>query len=275
MPHKLGKLIEGREMIKTPVIDFHTHAGGWASIGMKFDVPKFIEVMDSSGVDISCINCIFHGKARRSNDIVSAIVKENPDRFAGVGFVTPHYPDECINELERCFDQLGMKFLKIYPDYFGKPVDDPGYYPIFEWADQRNLVIMCHSSYGTGSVSDSLTSPLRFIGLSDRYPNIRWVLAHSGNDTPGQIQAVTAGQSSPNIFLETCTSFGAQGTIEFLVQGVGGDRVLFGSDMPLLDGKFGVGRIVTANISEDDKKKILGLNAMKLLNIQMNELPNI
>ena len=231
--------------------------------------------MDASGVDISCINCIFHGKAKRSNDIVSAIVKENPHRFAGVGFVTPHYPDECIAELERCFDHLGMKFLKIYPDYYGKPVDDPGYYPIFEWADERNLVIMCHSSYGTGSPSDSLTGPLRFIGLSDRYPNIRWVLAHSGNDTPGQIQAVTAGQSSPNIFLETCTSFGAQGTIEFLVEGVGGDRVLFGSDMPLIDGKFGVGRIVTADISDEDKKKILGLNAMKLLNIQPNDLPNI
>ena len=67
-------------MIKTPVIDFHTHAGGWSSIGMKFDIPKFIKVMDASGVDISCINCIFHGKAKRSNDIVSAIVKENPHR---------------------------------------------------------------------------------------------------------------------------------------------------------------------------------------------------
>ena len=75
--------------------------------------------------------------------------------------------------------------------------------------------------------------------------------------------------------METCTSFGAQGTIEFLVEGVGGDRVLFGSDMPLIDGKFGVGRIVTADISDEDKKKILGLNAMKLLNIQPNDLPNI
>ena len=45
--------------------------------------------------------------------------------------------------------------------------------------------------------------------------------------------------------------------------------------MPLIDGKFGVGRIVTADISDEDKKKILGLNAMKLLNIQPNDLPNI
>ena len=274
MLHKFRGFVEGRQMINTPVIDFHTHAGGWSSIGMKFDIPKFIKVMDSAGVDMSCINCIFHGKASRSNDIVSGIVKDNPDRFVGVGFVTPHYPDECINELERSFDELGMKFLKIYPDYFGKPVDDTGYYPIFEWANDRKLVIMSHSSYGTGSISDSLTSPLRFIGLSDRYPNIRWVLAHSGNDTPGQVQAVTAAQNSPRIFLETCTSFGAQGTIEFLVKGVGGDRVLFGSDMPLMDARFGVARIVTADISDTDKTKILGLNAMKLLNIKPDELPN-
>jgi predicted TIM-barrel fold metal-dependent hydrolase len=80
---------------------------------------------------------------------------------------------------------------------------------------------------------------------------------------------VEAVRACPNIFLETCTSFGEHGTIEFLVEGAGADRVLFGSDMPLMDARYNVGRIATANISEEDKRKVLGLNAMRLLGLEI------
>ena len=78
-----------------------------------------------------------------------------------------------------------------------------------------------------------------------------------------------AAQACPNIFLETATSFGDHGTIEYLVEGAGADRVLFGSDMPLMDARFQVARIVTASISDDAKRKVLGLNAIKLLGLDI------
>jgi len=253
--------------LDTPVIDFHTHAGGWGVYAMEDDPYKFVRVMDAAGVDKSCVNCIFYSEAARGNDVVAALMSRAPDRFVGVGFATPQYPDEAISELERCFDRLGMKFLKIYPDYLGKPVDDPAYYPIYEWMDERGLVIMSHSSFKRGD--DELTAPRKFIGLAERFSNIKWVLGHSGNAPPGQEQAVEAGRACPNIYLETCTSYGAHGTIEFLVDGVGDDRVLYGSDMPLMDARYQVGRIATADIPADSKRKILGLNAIKLLDLEV------
>ena len=131
--------------------------------------------------------------------------------------MTPRYPDEAMRELERCFDELGMYFLKLYPDYLGKPIDDPAYTPIFEWADGRGIVVMSHSSYF--EESDTLTAPRRFTGLAQRYTRVRWVLAHSGNAAAGQAQAVEAARTCPNVFLETCTSWGQDGTIEYLVEG--------------------------------------------------------
>ena len=50
------------------------------------------------------------------------------------------------------------------------------------------------------------------------------------------------------------------------------DRILYGSDLPLIDARFGVGRIVTAKISEHSKRKILGLNALKVLNLNEAEV---
>ncbi len=252
-------------MTETPVIDFHTHAGSWGATGVYDDPDRFLRIMDAAGVDQSCINCIFFGDARRGNDTVAKFLALHPDRFIGVAFVTPHYPTEVVPELERAFDALGMRSLKVYPTYFGRPIDDPAYMPVFEWCDQRGIVVMSHSSYV--GPEDTLTAPSRFIKLAERFQNVRWVLAHSGNSMQGQVKAVEAARARPNIFLETATSFGEHGTIEYLVEGAGEDRVLFGSDMPLLDARHQVGRVVTADISDEAKRKVLGLNAIKLLGL--------
>ncbi len=255
-------------IVSTPVIDFHAHVGRWGAFSMDDDPAQFMAIMDAAGVDRTCVNCIFFGEARRCNDYVASFVTRNPSRFIGVGFVTPHYPNEAMTELDRAFNKLGMKFLKIYPEYLGKPADDPSYDPIFEWVNEHGLPIMCHTSYQVGG--DTLTMPRRFIKLAERFPKVKWVLAHSGNLREGQEQAIEAGRAAPNVYLETCTSLGEHSTIEFLVNGVGEDRVLFGTDMPLMDARYQIGRILTADIPDSAKRKVLGLNTIKLLKLDVS-----
>ena len=253
--------------METPVVDFHNHVGGWGTAVATGEQETYLRVMDAAGVDLACVNCIFYGDAGRSNDTVAEFVARKPDRFIGVGFVTPHYPSETIPELERAFGQLGMKSLKVYPTYFQKPIDDPAYFPIFEWCDERRIVIMSHSSYTRED--DTLTHPAKFIPLAKRFSNIKWVLAHSGNLPMGQFEAIKAAQECPNIYLETATSMADHGTIERLVAGTGEDRVVYGSDTNLMDMRLMVGRIATANISDEAKRKVLGLNAIDLLGLDI------
>lgn len=249
-------------MIDTPVIDFHAHAGRWSTYGVSGSDPAdFVRVMDAAGIDKISLNCILFGDAKRGNDAVAHFLKAYPDRFIGVGYVTPRYPKEAIPELERCFGELGFKFLKVYPVYYEKPLDDPDFFPIYDWCNERDIVIMSHSQY------EHKTRPYRFARLAEKYQNITWVLAHSGNDMNGQIESVETAQSAPNVYLETCTSMSEHSTIEFLVEGAGEDRVLYGSDMPILDARYQLGRIVTADISDEAKRKILGLNAINLLGL--------
>jgi len=69
--------------------------------------------------------------------------------------------------------------------------------------------------------------------------------------------------------VEASTSWGDHGTIKFLVDGAGDDRVLFGSDMPEQDARYQVGMVVTADISDDAKRKVLGLNAIEVLGLDL------
>jgi predicted TIM-barrel fold metal-dependent hydrolase len=249
--------------MKTLVIDFHSHLGNWGRYGMDDDMTSFLRVMDQGGIDRACLNCVFLGDARRANDRVAKWVEKHPDRFIGAAFVTPHYPDEIVPELERAFGTLGMKFIKIYPDYFGRPQDDPAYFPAWEWANERGLPVMCHATYPFDD--RSVTVGKRYAALVQRFPRIRWVLAHAGGDGGA---AAEAARDLPNLYLETCGSALSYGGIERSVAVAGADRVLFGSDMPLIDGIQQLARVATADIPDEAKRKILGLNAARLLGLK-------
>jgi predicted TIM-barrel fold metal-dependent hydrolase len=69
------------------------------------------------------------------------------------------------------------------------------------------------------------------------------------------------------VYLETCGSGATFGAIEKGVRIAGADRMLFGTDMALLDARHALGKIVTADISHADKRQILGLNAIELLGL--------
>ena len=251
--------------MNTPVIDMHSHVGNESAVGMVADPDLYVSILDAAGVDRAPVSCLFYGDVSRCNDETAAFVARNPDRFMGVAFVTPHYPEEAIGEMERAFGVLGMVFLKLYPSYVRKPIDDEVYAPILEWCDDRSVIVKSHTEYMAGS--NTYTDPARFAGLARTYPNIRWILAHSGNVREGQLRAVASAKSSRSIYLETCSSWGDHGTIERLVEGAGADRVLYGSDMPLMDARMQIGRIATADISDEAKQRVLGLNAMDLLGI--------
>ena len=87
--------------MNTPVIDFHAHLGNWGRHAMHGDLERYVDMMDRAGIDKACVNCIFLGDARAANDLVADFVARRPDRFIPVAFVTPHYPDEALSELER------------------------------------------------------------------------------------------------------------------------------------------------------------------------------
>ena len=57
------------------------------------------------------------------------------------------------------------------------------------------------------------------------------------------------------------------GVIEQLVAEAGAERILFGSDAPIMDPRSQLGKIITADIDEDAKRMILGMNAQRILGL--------
>ena len=184
--------------MNTPVIDFHSHLGRWERYGQDDEPGRYMRLMDAAGIDRSLVSCIYYGEARRSNDIVAEFVAANPDRFYGVAFATPHYPAEVVPELERCFGTLGMKFLKIYPDYFGKPNDDPAYFPMYEFLNDRGLAVKAHPSYPFDPPGTTLVK--RYSALAERFPGGQVGAGARRRRRHGRTPSRRRGQCRPSIW---------------------------------------------------------------------------
>ena len=254
--------------METPVVDFHTHAGRWGVSWMDGEPERFVSLLDAAGIDLACINAIFYSDARRGHDAVAEMVAAYPDRFVGVAFASPHYPEEAVKELDRAFHEMDMKFVKLYPDYAMVPPEHPSYADILEWCSEKNLPVMLHSDFLFDPPDVDVYG--RYTGLHERFPGIKWVISHAGWPNPPEGQVIVDTVNAvPNMYVETCSSFNYANTLEFIVDGMGADKILFGSDMTLMDARLQVGMIATADISEEDKRRILGLNAIELLGLEL------
>ncbi len=249
-------MIEGNE-----VIDFHGHVGRWDDLGIVDDPATMLRAMDAVGIDRSCVFNIFHPEGTTGNDETAAFVARHPDRFIGFAYVSPLLPDLMVPELERAIDELGFPAIKLYPPYTPFPLCDPIWDPIYGFANERELAVILHTG------PEKTAEPGHLLEAAPRFPKAKFIAGHAGNFEPYRSQAIKAAQVCDNVYLETCSTYRSPGVIEELVAGVGADRVLFGSDTPLMDPRAQMGKIITAAIDDDAKRLILGENAKKLLRL--------
>jgi predicted TIM-barrel fold metal-dependent hydrolase len=243
------------------VIVFHGHSGRMDSFGM-IDKPELmLHAMDKAGIDVACLFHIFQPDGTTSNSINARFIAQHPDRFVGFAYVSPTLPEHMVPELARAIDELHFVAIKLYPPYTPWPFNQSEWFPIYEFANERGLAIIFHTDFYP-------TNRPRFLAdIAPLYPQVNFVAGHSGNTGEARAEAIAAAQAYPNVYLETCSTYRTPGVIEQLVNEAGADRVLFGSDIPLMDPRSQLGKIITADISDEAKRLVLGGNASRLLGI--------
>ena len=152
--------------------------------------------------------------------------------------------------------------IKLHPEEHVYPIVEYGQ-ELFEFASQHNAVVLAHSG-------DPNSLPADFLPFANAFSNVSLILAHLGNgggatgDPTLQVRAVQESKHG-NVFTDTSSARSiSPGLIEWAVQEIGSDRILFGTDSPLYHTGMQSIRIDQADISADDKMKILRGNAVKL-----------
>lgn len=103
--------------------------------------------------------------------------------------------------------------------------------------------------------------------LASSFPTVRFVAAHSGLWDYHQ-EAIVTAQRVPNLYLDTA-EVAPPGVVANLVRGVGADRVLYGSDHPMIPLGWELRKVAQyAGLSSDEIAEVLGGNLLRLLGME-------
>ncbi len=229
--------------------------------------------MDKEGIDVSVVLNIgwrSHELCIETNDYVMEAIARYPNRLAGFCTVQPLASEKALVELERCV-QGGVKGIgELRCDIQGFDLaDEATMRPIAQVAVEHHLVLLTHSSDpvghsypGKGGITPDIL--YRFI---QNFPDLSVVCAHWGGGLPFYALMPEVSRALSNVHFDTAASpFLYQDAIfEHMVGIVGADKILFGSDYPLIGQNRIVQSIRSLRLPEEAESMILGGNAERIL----------
>jgi aminocarboxymuconate-semialdehyde decarboxylase len=263
--------------------------------GAKVDVQLVGNWMDATGYSLPANK----GAAwsRLFNQELAAIARQKPERFRTLASLPMQDPSRAAEELEHAVKELGMKGAMIGTNVAGRNYDEPGFEPVWRKASELQVPLVLHP-YNTvptdrlskyhfanllGNPFDTLiaAASLIFGGVCDRFPELKVVLLHGGGHLPYQAGRLNHGykvrpeaktpKKLPTDYLRWFrydTIIHWPKALAYLIDVVGPDRVMLGSDDPFDMGDMEPGAIVAAcGCAGADADRVIGGNAQELFRI--------
>jgi len=235
--------------------------------------------------------------AREVNDEIADWTRAFPTRLRGLATLPLTDVAAAIAELERAVGVLGLAGAEVDTRVGDRAWDDPAFEPLFAAAEQLGAILFFHPSYSLvwgritryhlgntiGNPAEDLlaAAALIFGGVLDRHPDLKVVIAHGGGPLPFGIGRMDRGWQVRRIartgllhppsrdlrgLYVDCITW-SEPALRFLVDTMGADRVVLGSDWPYDMGLEEPARWIRGmtSLTDDEKRLILGVNAARLL----------
>ena len=240
--------------------------------------------MDDAQIDLSVILPV----ATNTHQVekINSSAAELNEKFSDAGI----FSFGCIHpdfanvraELSRVKNR-GLKGIKIHPVYQDINLDEAKFLRIFDRAAELDLIVVTHAGLDIGFPGVIRCSPQMIRRVVDEIGNFKFVAAHMGGWK--NWREVLELLSDTKIFIDTAFSTGeivprsdshwqaddleglTPAQFMTFVKIFGADRILFGTDSPWSAAKTSIDFIKNLPLTADDKNKILGLNAQKLLSL--------
>jgi predicted TIM-barrel fold metal-dependent hydrolase len=276
------------------IIDFHTHIfPPWLRerrneysradpcFALLYSQPKarmataeeLIANMDEAGIDLSVVlnaGWVSHELCVKTNDYILESVSRYPTRLVGFCAIQPGAGDAAIAELERCAKAGAKGIGELRSDVQGFDLSDKETMkPVVDAVLKHGLIFLTHSSEPVGheySGKGSITPDILYSFITV-FPNLKIVCAHWGGGLPFYALMPEVAKALANVFFDTAaTVFLYKAEIfEQVSRIIGSDKILFGTDYPLMNQNRVIAQVQSARLTKEDKSRILGANAQKLL----------
>jgi len=234
---------------------------------------ELLTSMDEAGIDLSVvlnIGWVSHELCVKTNDYILDSVSRYPTRLVGFCAIQPRAGDTAIAELGRCAKAGAKGIGELRSDMQGFDLADKATMkPLVDAALKHDLIFLTHSSEPVGheySGKGSITPDILYSFIT-AFPNLKLVCAHWGGGLPFYALMPEVARALANVSFDTAaTVFLYKPAIfEQISSIIGSDKILFGTDYPLMHQSRVLDQIQSSHLREEDRARILGANAQKLL----------
>jgi len=274
-----------------------------------FDAEVRLDRINENNVDMQILSTPHPGVDRFSpaesaemckiiNDGLSRVVKKHPDHFQALAMLPLIDTKLALKELDRAVLDLGLKGMCMLTNVAGKTSDSDFLLPVYERAQSLGIPIFIHPTTPLGAQVmqewrlavilgfefDIMLSATRlaYAGVIERFPELHFVISHLGAGIPFVAGRIDRGYDDPTCGIKTerrtseylkelyCDTVSFyQPALMMAYHFYGADRMVLGSDFPLLIGDLpgAVPSIEDMDISKEEKAKILGGNVKRLLKL--------
>ena len=232
-----------------------------------------IGLMDEAGVERQLLSAMFAPyltddtaavrAARCINHAHAEMVDNHPNRLSAYAALPLPHIDATLTELERCLDELGMIGVALHCSCLGESVVAERFDPLYEELNRRRAVVFFHpcvnglcsplvTAWGlsatAGAVFEDTTIALHLIvqRIPDRFPDITFVIPHLGGALPMLLnrldnqlpmswpELIEKPSDTARGFYYDTVAHGSSAALRCAVDAFGADRILPGSDYPVL-----------------------------------------
>ena len=218
-------------------------------------------------------------RIRRRNEWTCRMAQEQPGLVAFLSVDPIMGPEAMLAELLDKIDNQGARGLKIHPGEGRFFPDDPSLGPVYEAIIERSLPVISHGGLDIANPDPSYTRPAAFAGVAERYPDLKLVIAHLGNNFFDE--SVQMAAQYPNIFFDSSAVIPGDQNGEplikenalsnaeavQLIRKIGIERVMFGTDYPWFHPLWDLKRFLKLDFSEAEKEALLSGNAQRILGL--------
>ena len=242
------------------IIDIHTHVWAGAYEANKASLLKAIDRFGLAKIYVSGLKSYQSDEEEIDllNKMVYDFMREEPEKVGGAVYLHPRNSN-VMDVLKRATQEQGFEMIKLWVCTFA---DDPSVDPIMDYAEANGLPVLFHAFHKANGQVPNETTGIHVANIARRHPKTKILMAHLGGNAHDGIPAI---RDCKNVWCDNSGgSFFKGDDMNYTVENIGAERVLFGTDMPGCCGS-NIGQILGADLTQEQRELIFWKNAKILL----------
>jgi predicted TIM-barrel fold metal-dependent hydrolase len=235
---------------------------------------QMIERMERAGIDHAFLIAAKAGRPGLAGcyhlppSIVADAVQRYPDKFSGMIGIDPYTGMDGVRELEYAVRELGFIGAHLYPHWFDLAPDEAKYYPFYAKCVELDIPIQMQVGqsmiYSKEHRTRSVGQPIRLDAIACDFPELRLIGIHVG--IPWTDEMIAMAWKHENVYIGSdahSPKYWPESFVHY-INSYGQDKVIFGTDFPVLDFKRTMDEVLAHNFKPEVLPKLLRDNTRRI-----------